>query len=335
MVQDDDPVPGAGADRANQPGPVADARIRGLRAGREGEGVEVPRPRRDLVADDRREFGGDAHAPGRRGQVGRQVVVIRGDRQLDPLAGQGDGPLVDRGVAVAAVRQGVDVRVAGDQAAGRHLAADREVQSPSIAVGQGDRPRVHTVLEPAGCRDRVTAGRQADRGPAVRRVDDPRPRREAGLRSDNQRGQGTAVVGDRDPAGQPGLTAGFGDADLERCPAQGLTHGAVVERDPLDDHVVGLRRRADRQAVLAVAQGAGGHRQGMHQGRLHGVQPPDGPVVEADVPAELHVPLPDQEGRLGRVRPPFPPQHQALALRLGPGELSPLRPARRPQVMAV
>jgi hypothetical protein len=39
-------------------------------------------------------------------------------RNLDPLAGQGDRPLVEGGVAVAAVGQGVDVRVASDQARG-------------------------------------------------------------------------------------------------------------------------------------------------------------------------------------------------------------------------
>ena len=110
----------------------------------EREGVEVPGLGRDLVADDRREVGGDAHAIGRRGQVGRQVVVVGGDRQLDPLAGQGDGPLVERGVAVSAVGQRVDVRVAGDQALGRDLAADRQVQRADLGPRSGPRSRVST-----------------------------------------------------------------------------------------------------------------------------------------------------------------------------------------------
>ena len=263
------------------------------------------------------------------------MVVVGGDRQLDPLAGQGDRPLVERGVAVAAVGQGVDVRVAGDQPLGRDLAADRQVHAPGLALGHVHDTGVEPVFEPAGGGDRVATRRQADEGPAVGRVDDPGPRRQAGIRLDDERGQGAAVVDDRDPARQAGIPAGLGDADLQLRAAQGLAHGAGVEGDPLDDHVIRPRRRSDRQAVPAVAQGAGRHGQGVNQRRLHGEQLADATVVDADVPSELHVALPDQQGRLDRVGPALEPQLQAPTLGIGTGELPPFRPARRPQVVAV
>ena len=209
--------PGAERIARSRSGQRRRCRVRGLRAGREREGVEVPGLRRDLVADDRREVRRDAHAFGRRGQVGRQVVVVGGDRQLDPLAGQGDGPLVDRRVAVAAVGQGVDVRVAGDQALGRDLAADRagpaRARPPSA---RSTSPGVEPVLEPAGGGDRVAARRQADRGPAVGRVDDAGPGRQAGSRGDDERGQGPAVVDDRDPEGRPAWAPSVGRAYDQR-----------------------------------------------------------------------------------------------------------------------
>ena len=227
--------------------PLGGLRVRGLRAGREGEGVEVPDLRRDLVADDRREPAAHAHAIGGRGEVGSEVVMVGGDRQLDPLAGQSDGPFVERGVAVAAVGQRVDVRVAGDQARGRDLSPDRQVHAPILALGQVHRPGVDPVLEATGGVDAVTSRRQADSGLSVRGVDDAGPRRQAGSRCDDERSQGAAIVHDRDPAGKAGIPAGLGNADLEPRAAQGLAHRAGIEHDSLDDHVVRLGRRADRQ----------------------------------------------------------------------------------------
>ena len=130
VIQDDDTLPWRGADSAHEVGPTGNIGVRGLRAGGERKGVEVPGLGCDLVADDRREVSGDPHPIGRRTQVERQVVVIGGDRQLDPLASQCDRPLVERGVAVPAMGQGVNVRVAGDQSVGRDLAADGQVQAP-------------------------------------------------------------------------------------------------------------------------------------------------------------------------------------------------------------
>ena len=141
--------------------------------------------------------------------------MIGGNRQLDPLAGQCDGPFVERGVAVSAVGQGVNVRVAGDQSLGRDLAADGQVQVPNLALGQDHFSGVDLVLEPTGRGDHVATSRQADEGTAVRGVDDPGPGRQPRIRLDDERGQGIAVVNDGDPAGQAAISAWLGDADFQ------------------------------------------------------------------------------------------------------------------------
>ena len=135
--------------------------------------------------------------------------------------------------------------------------------------------------------------------------------------------------------GRPRIPAGLGDVDLQLRTAERLAHGAGVERDFLDDHVVRLGRWTDRQAVAAVAEGAGRHGHRVHQRRLHEVQLADAAVVEADVPFELHVTLPDQQGCFDRVCSALELQLQGPTLRPGPGKLLPFRPARRPQVVAV
>ena len=53
-----------------------------------------------------------------------------------PFAGERDHPLGDRRVAVAGVRQRVDVRVAGDVAGRGHFAADRKLQLGRAAGSQ-------------------------------------------------------------------------------------------------------------------------------------------------------------------------------------------------------
>src|SRR5207237_7266522 len=77
------------------------------------EDVEVTQARRHLVSHDWRKVLPDRVFNGR-GMVIDLAVVLRGNRQLDPFAGNGQDPLVEGGVAVTGMGERMDVRVATD-----------------------------------------------------------------------------------------------------------------------------------------------------------------------------------------------------------------------------
>src|SRR5207237_3966059 len=106
MVEHHDAHAGSGAEFFHQPGPLGDAIVRNAAAGLNGKNVEVTGRRGDLVADDRREIILHTHAP-RRFRVVRQNVVIRGDGQFDPFAGERYHALVHARVALTAEGEGV------------------------------------------------------------------------------------------------------------------------------------------------------------------------------------------------------------------------------------
>ena len=81
--------------------------------------------RGNFVADDRRKIFPYAVMT-RRSVVVDVPVVFGGNRQLDSFAGDRHHTLVDGGVAVPRIREGVDVRVAAHVTFGRHFAANGE-----------------------------------------------------------------------------------------------------------------------------------------------------------------------------------------------------------------
>ena len=174
------------ANGAQKPGPIGDARIGDRATDRKREGVEVARSRRDFVPGDRCEEGPYALPSRRWDQVGEKVVV-GGDRQLDPLAGQRDDPLVDRRIAVAAVRERVDVGIAGNHARRRHFTADRQPERVRLSFNKSERLRRHSVLESTRGEDRRLAGLQADAGPSVRCIDYSRAGGQMGTGLDQER----------------------------------------------------------------------------------------------------------------------------------------------------
>src|SRR6185437_16535750 len=71
------------------------------------------------------------------GVVDQNIVVCR-NRQFDALAGQREHPLFHGGIAVMAVRERVDVRVAGDQARRWDLPPETQVYRIRPAGRQRD-----------------------------------------------------------------------------------------------------------------------------------------------------------------------------------------------------
>src|SRR6266700_8319761 len=118
------------------------------RSARDGKDVEMPGVGGHLIASDGSEARGDAHAAGRLGIVGA-TIVLRGDRQLDTFTGQREHPLVNGRVAVMAVRKGMDVRVATDQARRRHFVTQSERATDSLAAGDMDLLGGDAVVETA------------------------------------------------------------------------------------------------------------------------------------------------------------------------------------------
>ena len=116
---------------------------------------------RDLIADDGCEIIPHTHAPGRFRVVG-QNVVVRGDAQFDAFTGQREHPLLNGRVAVMAVGEGVDVRVATDHARRRNFASNPHRQRVGLAGRQGELLSADAVLETARGIERVVAGRQSD-----------------------------------------------------------------------------------------------------------------------------------------------------------------------------
>src|SRR5712691_6287209 len=99
----------------------------------DGKDVEMPGGGGHLIAGDGSEVRGDAQAAGRLGKVGA-IIVLRGDRQLDTFTGQRERPFVNGRVAVMAVRKGMDVRIATDQAGRRHFVTQPERATASLAA---------------------------------------------------------------------------------------------------------------------------------------------------------------------------------------------------------
>src|SRR5207244_9741379 len=129
--------------------------------------VEMTGFGRDFVADDRREIILHAHAP-RRFRVVGQDIVVRGDGQFDPFAGQREHALLNRRITVMTVSERMDVRVTGDHAGCGHFAADPHRQRVRPAWWQGELLSAHAVLETARGINGVVAGGQLDaRRPAT------------------------------------------------------------------------------------------------------------------------------------------------------------------------
>ena len=56
-------------------------------------------------------------------------VVVRGNRKFDTFTGQRNHPLLHGGVSVTRVRARMHVRIAGDEAGGRDLAANGQLDT--------------------------------------------------------------------------------------------------------------------------------------------------------------------------------------------------------------
>ena len=149
-------TPGVRKDLVKRTSPFLVPMIGHARRRLHGENVEVSARRRDFVPDDRREVLPHAQPLGVRFVVDVDVVIGR-DRQLDPFAGQRDHPLGDRGVAVARIRQRVNVRVAGDVARRGNFAADGQRMFCGLAHRQRGLDLRQRVFEPASRIDRVLA----------------------------------------------------------------------------------------------------------------------------------------------------------------------------------
>src|SRR5213079_378645 len=122
-VVEDDGLGTGGGNAFEERLPSLDLECGDRTAGSDREDVEVAYRCGDFVADHRREELPNA-APDGRGVVIDLEVVLAGDRQLDALAGQRQDALVRGGIAVAGMGQRVYVRVAGNIAGCRHLAAN-------------------------------------------------------------------------------------------------------------------------------------------------------------------------------------------------------------------
>src|SRR2546427_8902202 len=103
----------------------------------DGKDVEMPGVCGHLIAGDGSEVRGDRHAAGRLGIVGAKIV-LRGDRQLDTFTTQRERPFITGRVAVMAVRKGMDVRIATDQAGRRHFVTQPERAAAGLAGGDAE-----------------------------------------------------------------------------------------------------------------------------------------------------------------------------------------------------
>ena len=107
--------------------------------------------------------------------------MVRGDGQFDAFTGQREHPLLNGRVAVMAVGEGVDVRVATDQARGRNFASNPHRQRVSPAGRQRELLSADAVLKTARGIERVVAGRQSDAHRPAAGVNHARTKSEDGL----------------------------------------------------------------------------------------------------------------------------------------------------------
>ena len=128
----------------------------------EGEGVEVPDLGRDLVPGDGRDRPLRPESAHGRPVVG-DVVVVGRDRELDPLAEEGDQPLVQVRVAVPGIGERVEVEVAAHPS--RRVDLVDEARGPFHRLPRLERDlrRRAAPLDPVRRVDRVPAGGDGER----------------------------------------------------------------------------------------------------------------------------------------------------------------------------
>ena len=134
-----------------------------------GEGVEVADGGGELVSHHRFVVISGS-GPGGKWAVISVMVVIRGDRDLDPLPGYGHHTLSDARIAVLGIGQRVNMSVSGEVAGGVHLPLENQLNPSLFSRREIYAGHTQPVLEAPGRVDPVLARLEGQVQPAVKGV---------------------------------------------------------------------------------------------------------------------------------------------------------------------
>jgi len=253
MIENGDPDARSVPNVVQKLGPVLNAEVRHPASGLDGEYIEMRLARGDLVTDDRSETGIHVLAAGRFGVI-RQDIVIGGDGQLDMFSGQGDDAFVESGIAVAAVGEGVGMRIATDPARGVHFAAQEKIQGECLALRDVEGSPVDPVFKASRSMERVMSRAEMEAGPAVGGIDHTRPHRQRLAGIGSNRNEGALVVRQGQTAGQRPAGIRLADPDHQDTPGEGLGKRSGIEKDLPQENVIPVVGRKNGQLILAIAQ---------------------------------------------------------------------------------
>ena len=265
--------------------------------------VEVSASRRDFVSHHRSEVPPHAQL---RGDVlvVDVLVVIGGNRQLDPFSCERDHPLFDRRVAVSRMSQRVNVSVTGDIAFRWNFAPNGDGLRQRLSRRDSHLSPSERVLEAAPGEDRVPTRRDTQRRAAGRSERHPRPNGQALVGLGPERLHRPPLVQQRDATRQRMLCVPIEHNHVERRFSECLPYRAIDDFNLAHAHVIRRGRasggRFDHQRVRSLQQATRRNSERHNHVVLVDGQCAKFLAVERDVPNLLHVLL-AHEQRLFRL----------------------------------